>query len=115
MEYRFGEFLHVATNRFIPTLRVEEPLSELSILSSVDDIEDLDCYIEQIEDIINRDVPDSSELGGIFIQGILWGSDISTLIDLDNPKFIDKNKEFKTIDLLALCKKWREFIIYRSR
>src|SRR6218665_2344660 len=110
MEYQLGKHFHKETNTLYPTLLVKEPLAELTVLSYVNDIVELDYTIEWLEDLIKRNIPDSSELGGIRNQSILWGSSISSIVELDKLDELDKNKEFKTVEFLDLCKEWKIFV-----
>jgi hypothetical protein len=96
------------SEKIVYSLHVEEPLENLSIIASL--FEDLDYFVEWLDELVIRDIPDFSEPGVIIYQGILWGSRKSKIVELirDAP-YIEK-EEFYTQDLIELCREWKSFV-----
>jgi hypothetical protein len=111
MKYRFGAHLHEAFREIYPTLRVEPPYAELSIVGSIDDFDDLDDFIEYIRELMKKNVPDFSEHGVIIYQGIFFGSKKSKIVELVRDAPAIEKEEFFTAHLLKLAMDWRKFLL----
>lgn len=96
------------SEKIVYSLHVDIPFEDLSIIASLFD--DLDYFIEWVEGLIIRNVPDYSEPGVIIYQGILWGSHKSKIVELIRDASYIEKEIFFTADLLNLCKEWRVFI-----
>ena len=110
IEYVLKKVKPFSDDREIIAFEILSPFEDLSIIQGISNIEDLDYFIEWLEELKHRNIPDYSELGAILYQGILWGSVKSKIVDLlDNGQYIEK-QEFSTNDLIKLCMEWKKFI-----
>jgi hypothetical protein len=101
------------SEKIVYSLLVEEPLTELSIIANL--FEDLDYFIEWIEELVTRKIPNFSEPGVIIYQSFLWGSQKSKLVELvKNEHYIEK-EIFDTQEFLDLCYAWRDFLASNNR
>ena len=96
-------------DRQVLSFQIAEPYQGLSIIQGISDVEDLNLEIEGIEELINRNVSDYSEEGGILYQPILWGSRKSKIAEIRNGEYIG-GQEFNTREFLSLCYAWKEFL-----
>ncbi|MDJ1502803.1 hypothetical protein [Xanthocytophaga agilis] len=73
--------------------------------------QDLDEFIEWLEEIIAEQIPDFSLPGAIIVQGFLWGSVRSKIVELVMHGPCIEKEEFDTKEFLKLCYDWRTFLI----
>ncbi len=110
LNFKLGFHRHGETNELYHTLNIDKPYEALTILSSIDNIEDLDYFIEWLEELIERRVSDYSEDGFIIFQPILWGSRKSKIAEIDSNNKLIGNQEFDTKEFLDVCYAWRDFL-----
>jgi len=115
MVYFLGTHRHGESGNIYPTLKVNSPLEKLGILSALDDLEELDCFIEQIERLIEKNVPDYSQDAVIIYQPVLFGSKKSKIAELAADKRFVGVQEFDTKEFLKMCYAWRDFIKAHSK
>lgn len=89
------------------SLKIDPPLGELSIAGGL--FEDLDDFVEWLEELISRNVPDASEEGLVIYQPFLWGSVRSKIAEIKNGRFVG-GAEFNTQEFLDVCYAWRDFL-----
>lgn len=115
MNYSIKKYEYPDTGRVVDVFDIEEPHRELNILCGVYyNIEDLDCFIKVIEELIISSVPDYSEEGGIEFQAILFGSKKSKIAEYVDGKIIGR-QEFDTQEFLKVCYAWKEFLRTHSK
>ncbi|MDJ1471573.1 hypothetical protein QNI19_02485 [Cytophagaceae bacterium DM2B3-1] len=108
--YRIEKYT-LSKDRIVDVFLVNEPYQDLVAIKAYSDLEDLDEFIEWLEEMIAEQIPDFSLPGAIIVQGFLWGSVRSKIVELVmNGPSIEK-EEFDTKEFLKLCYDWRTFLI----
>jgi hypothetical protein len=97
-------------DREVLSFNIPEPYTLLNIMQGVYyNLQNIDIFIQGIEELINNNVPDYSEEGGIEFQPILFGSKKSKIAEYIDGKIVG-GQEFDTQEFLEVCYAWREFL-----
>ncbi|UOX35068.1 hypothetical protein LXD69_06030 [Flavobacterium sediminilitoris] len=110
MEYILGTHIHGETSKVYPTLRIENTFEKLAIISLLDSVDDIGCFIEWLQkEIIDKNISDYSFENGIEFQPILFGSKKSKIAEYLDGKIVG-GQEFDTQEFLEVCYAWRDFL-----
>ena len=110
IEFGIKKIQPYGDKREINAFIIEVPHSELNIIKIFSDLEDINYFIEWLQDdVINQNIPDYSFENGIEFQPILFGSLKSKIAKIKDGEFV-AGQEFDTKDFLEVCCAWRDFL-----
>lgn len=114
LEYELIYVKPYGDDKQVLSFNIPSPYEALSIIQTVYcNLDDINLFIQSIEALINNNVPDYSEEGGIEFQPILFGSKKSKIAKYVDGKIIG-GQEFDTKEFLDVCNGWRDFLKERK-